>query len=301
MKAPIQGIHHVTAIAGVPQRNLDFYAKTLGLRLLKVTVNFDDPGTYHFYFGDSQGTPGTILTFFPYAAGRQGVHGDGEAVRVSIGIPRGALDYWRDRLGSMVTPLCEKLRFSDPDGMAIAMVEIDERASSPWTGTDVPPEYQIVRVIGLELAESNLERTGTFLESEMGWKPVSDVPMAFSSGVDSIELAPPKSEDRARIAVGSIHHVAFRLPDDAAQLDWRTHLANEGFHVSPVMDRDYFHSIYFREPGGVLFELATDPPGFTVDEPLNALGTSLKLPKWLEAQRSRIEAVLPPVKLPHEY
>lgn len=292
MKPILPGIHHVTAITADPQANLEFYSGTLGLRLVKVTVNFDDPGSYHLYYGDRVGTPGTIMTFF--SGGFRGRSGSGEVSATSFAVPAGSLEFWKQRLGASEglrfgEPV---LRFRDPDGMALEIVE-----AGPSGGTDILGLY------GVTLALSSSERTAELLTGDMGFCFVGkDGERAryaaageFAAHVDLIVDA---SSPSSRMGAGVVHHVAFRTPDDAHQEAWLAQLSGRGYRVSPVMDRNYFHSIYFREPGGVLFEIATDPPGFTADQPLEELGTRLVLPSWLEPHRVTLEKALPPLKLP---
>ncbi len=234
-KPALGGIHHVTAIAGDARSNVEFYVGLLGLRLVKRTVNFDDPGTYHLYYGDEVGNPGSILTFFPWAHAVRGGRGVGETIATAFSVPEGALGFWRDRLaGRGVASGGGRSRFAVGPGGAGAEIDL--------------------------------------IEDPAG--------------------------DRGRSGRGTVHHVAFRVEDAAAQEAWLADLAAHGLHVTPIQDRQYFHSIYYREPGGVLFELATDPPGFTFDEPVATLGTELMLPPWLEAARPRIVASLPRLQVP---
>jgi glyoxalase family protein len=312
MTRPINGLHHVTAIASDPQRNLDFYAGVLGLRLVKRTVNFDDPGTYHFYFGNELGEPGTLLTFFPWPGARRGIAGAGQIRRTALSVPQEALGFWRDRLRSQnvdVEPVThgdgELLRLRDPDGLELELVADPAAAQLPATHSGPVPEEAAIRsLFGVTLVEADLERTARQLEETLGFRHLGDTAggVRYSAGGEHgrvVELR-AASEGPGRIAAGSVHHVAFRVPDDATQQAWRGKVADAGLSVTPVIDRNYFHSIYFREPGGVLFEIATDPPGFTVDEPAAELGTTLRLPPQYESRRSQIEATLPAVTLPAE-
>ena len=299
---PIPGIHHVKAIAGDPQRNIDFYTGTLGLRLVKLTVNYDDPGTYHLYYGDGTGRPGTILTFFPWRGVPQGRIGAGQATAVAFSVPENSLDYWKDRLNSG-DPLSRfnetYLRLADPDGMEIELVATPDSRPG-WTEGAVPAEYAIRGLFGTTLSVARIESTVRVLTQTMGFRDSGrdggrlrfetndDAP---GSVVDLIE-----SRQRGLQGAGSIHHIAWRTPDDEGQTEWRNHLVKEGLQVTPIIDRTYFHSIYYREPSGVLFEIATDPPGFTVDEPLKNLGTKLILPAWLEPQRAELVRTLPELK-----
>lgn len=280
----IPGIHHVTALASDPQRNLDFYTGFLGLRLVKLTVNFDDPGTYHFYYGDGSGTPGSIITFFPCPGASRGRQGAGQVTEVSFSAPRGSLDYWMARLS--VTP-DEKgaLRFKDPDGLPLSLV-----VSQDGAGTS------LMRFAGVTLTERFAERTGELLTATMGYD-AGDAGQ-FNSGQDVVRIDHQPQALAGMMGAGTVHHVAFRAETDQLQLEWQHLLMREGLQVTEVLNREYFHSIYFREPGGVLFEIATDLPGFTVDEPLGTLGTHLKLPPWLEPDRAEIERKLPKLRLP---
>lgn len=312
---PISGIHHITAIASDPQRNLDFYTKTLGLRLVKKTVNFDDPGTYHFYFGDHQGSPGTILTFFPWPGSRRGRKGIGQVAVVAFAIPDGSLGYWQDRLKMHGFSTAEPFeRFEervlpvlDPDGLALELVNSPGTLQLPtWEGGGVPAQHAIYGFHSPTLLLEGFERTAHLLTSIFGLQPVAEARSGcrvryevagadpFRPGV-FLDIDCRPVEKPGQMGAGIVHHIALRVADDAAQLAWRERLVAEGFNVTPVMDRQYFHSIYFREPGGILFELATDPPGFGLDETPESLGQGLKLPPWLETKREVIEKALPVV------
>ena len=304
------GIHHVTAIAGDPQQNLDFYAGLLGLRLVKVTVNFDDPETYHLYYGDGQGRPGSLLTFFAWPGAVHGRAGSSQVRTVSLSVPEGSSEYWVQRLGTHGILFevrarfgDEVISFSDPDRMRVELVANDDRRE-PWTGGPVPAEHAIRGLHGVTLAEEEGERTAALLTGSIGFHKTSEsgVRTRFETGrggpgtivdLETLPDLPP-----GRIAVGSIHHVAFRTSDDAGQREWREQIARSVPSVTPLIDRHYFRSIYFREPGGVLFEIATYGPGFAVDEPAGALGTRLMLPPWLEPQRPHLEDTLPSLRLP---
>jgi catechol 2,3-dioxygenase-like lactoylglutathione lyase family enzyme len=301
MSEAIQGIHHITAIAGDPQRNVDFYAGVLGLRLVKKTVNFDDPGTYHLYFGDEQGTPGSSLTFFPWARAQRGRLGTGEVGVVSFRVPTGSLEYWRGRLSEALIPAegpqtrFESERFlsaADPDGMRIELVEAEGLGGNAILGFHSATLY-----------EEGFERSAKLLTETFGMRQVAQEGnryryRASASQGGIIDLICMPTTRRGALGTGSVHHIAFRADDDADQLAWRKRVVDLGYNVTPVLDRNYFQSIYFREPGGVLFEIATDPPGFAVDEDPRELGTALKLPKWLEPSRAGIEAVLPKLVVP---
>jgi glyoxalase family protein len=314
MNLSITGLHHVTAIATDPQRNLDFYAGLLGLRLVKRTVNFDDPGSYHFYFGDARGTPGTILTFFPWPDARPGIRGTGEIEATAFAIGPESAGYWLERLRAhRVSAECaparfdqQIIRFSDPDGLALELVASPvESGVEPWTGGPVPAEHSIRGFRSVSAALENCERTAELLTETFGYRLIGETDDRFRFAAPG-EAGPGKTLDLLRMpgghpgraGAGSVHHIAFRTPDDERQRTCRESMVKLGYHVSPVMDRTYFHSIYFREPGGVLFEIATDPPGFTTDERLEELGMNLRLPPRLERMRRKIEAILPPITLP---
>lgn len=302
------GLHHVTAIAGPAQRNLDFHTRVLGQRLVKKTVNFDDPGTYHFYYGDETGAPGTILTFFPFEQAAPGVTGAGETMETAFRIPASAVAYWADRLTRHgATPQTWRrfgqtvLTFADPDGMRLALVALPGLESEPaWSNGDVPAEVALRGLHGVTILVRDAEPTARILQDVFGYEEA-----AREDGVrrlvakDShpggfLDIVEAPSLQRGRQGTGSVHHLAFRAGDDAEQERMTRRLAEKhGLHATEQRDRNYFRSVYFREPGGVLFEIATDSPGFPVDEDVRDLGASLKLPGFLEPHRARIEAVLP--------
>lgn len=311
MTRPISGIHHVTAIASDAQRTLDFYTELLGLRLVKRTVNFDDPGTYHLYFGDETGSPGTILTFFPWLDVPRGSSGVGLVTATAFSVPDISLGFWEDRLIRMAVPVeregrrfeAEVLSFVDPDGLRLELVgHADVRPSHRWHDAAVPPEHAIRGFYSVTLSERGYEKTADLL-TVMGFRKAAEDGNRFrfdtgDAGVaNRVDVLCISEAPHGHMGAGTVHHVAFRVDDDAAQLAWRKFLIERDMDVTPVRDRQYFHSIYFLEPGGVLFELATDPPGFSTDEPTESLGESLKLPPWLENKRSRIEKVLTPLHL----
>ena len=305
---------HVTAIAGEPQRNLDFYVGLLGLRLVKRTVNFDDPGTYHFYFGDARGTPGTLLTFFPWAGIPRGTRGTGQVETVSFAIPAESVGVWLSCLkthhvNAELTPSRfgeETIRFADPDGLMLELIASQQPAGAEhWSDSTVPAEHSICGLHSVSAALEGYERTAHLLTETFGYRLINEAGNRFrftapgDAGVGKlIDLLCLPDAQRASSGVGSVHHIAFRTPDDEQQRAWRERLVNLGYNVTPVIDRTYFHSIYFREPGGVLFEIATEPPGFTIDEPLEELGTHLRLPPQVEPARRQIEGILPPITLP---
>jgi glyoxalase family protein len=313
MEKPISGIHHVTAIASNPRRNLDFYTEVLGLRLVKRTVNFDDPGTYHFYFADATGTPGTILTFFPWPGSARGHIGSGQVTVTSFSVPEQSMKFWESRLMQAGVPAEkagkrlgeEVLVFADPDGLKLELVaSVWNRDSLAWDETNVSVEHAIRGFHSVTLSERGYERTAKLLDT-MGFRKVGEEGNRFrfevgegGSGARADVLCVSEAP-HGRLGAGTVHHVAWRAADDEDQKAWRARLAGHDYDVTPVMDRCYFHSIYFREPGGVLFELATDPPGFAIDEPFESLGEHLKLPVWLERYRAEIEKAVPPIELHH--
>src|SRR2546422_4408607 len=311
--AGLLGLHHVTAIAGDPRQNVDFYTGILGLRLVKQTVNYDDPGTYHLYFGDERGRPGTILTFFPWPGAPRGRHGVGQATVVSFSVPPDSLGFWEDRLRShgvtieRLESLFDEpiLEFSDPDGLQLELVE-DPRTElgHPWAATAVPVSQAIRGFHSVALLEHAYEDTEALLTRVLGFRLVKSVGhrrryVVVDGGLAGwMDIVTAPDGPLGRVAVGTVHHVAWRTPDEASQKEWPRKIIETGLGVTPVMDRQYFKSIYFREPGGVLFEIATDPPGFGVDESSDALGTQLRLPPWLESQREVITARLPQLRVP---
>ncbi len=300
-------------MAGDPRANIDFYHTLLGQRLVKKTVNFDDPGTYHFYFADATGTPGTVLTFFPWPGARRGTPGNGEAAAVAYTIRPGSADFWRARLGAAGVVIGqsqtrfgqEVIPFRDPDGMAVELVVSDAPAAVQyWAEGPVPAEHALRGFHSVTLWLDEVERTAALLADQMGYTAAgqegSRTRLAGASGDIGlyVDLLHRPGQPRGRFGVGSIHHVAFRTVDDDEQLAYQLALRAAGFDVTPVRDRQYFHSIYFRAPGGVLFEVATDAPGFLYDETAGALGSALRLPPWLEPRRAEIEAALPDLRQP---
>ncbi|WP_424136733.1 ring-cleaving dioxygenase [Roseomonas chloroacetimidivorans] len=300
------GIHHVTAIAGQAQRNLDFYTRTLGLRLVKKTVNFDDPGAYHFYYGDETGSPGTILTFFPWEHAAPGRAGAGELQETVFRIPQSAIGYWTARLVNhgleRTTRFGETvLTFRDPDGLRLALAGLPGIEAEPaWDNGEVPVEHAIRGFHSVSLMLDRTERTGAILTDVFGFREVTREGNTTRYAVEDtaiggiVDLQAVGGFLPARLGRGSVHHLAFRAADDAAEMEMVRKLAeNHGLHTTEQKNRDYFRSVYFREPGHVLFEIATDIPGFAVDEPVENLGATLKLPAFLEGHRSAIEAALP--------
>jgi glyoxalase family protein len=313
MPGPIVGLHHVTVIASDPQRNLDFCCEVLGLRFVKRTVNFDDPGSYHFYFGDDIGSPGSILTFFAWPHTARGRAGTGETSAVGFSVPTSSLHFWEQRIlaaGFPVEHAGERfgnpvLSLRDPDGMRIELVGTDSPLPSVAPRTsDIPAEHAIRGFEGVTLNEASIESTAQVLET-MGFLQAGQednrirfISQATAPG-NRVDVLVQAQRVNGHVGGGTVHHIAFRAPSDSAQLEWREVLSTLPLNVTSVRDRTYFHSIYFREPGGVLFEIATDPPGFAFDEPVEHLGESLKLPSWLENRRAEIEKVLLPIELPH--
>jgi glyoxalase family protein len=291
------GIHHVTAIAGAAQRNLDFYTRVLGLRMVKKTVNFDDPGTYHFYYGDETGQPGTILTFFPWAHVAPGRLGVGETQETVFRVPEGAIGYWVQRFVETV------LAFKDPDGMRLALVAVPGIESEPaWAGGEVPAEHAIRGFHSVSLLLEDSAPTGAVLTDVFGFTEVGreGTVVRYRAGDTAIggivDLRAAGGFLPSRPGAGSVHHIAFRAVDDAAQAEMVQRLVeNHRLLTTEQKDRNYFRSVYFREPGHVLFEIATDIPGFAVDEPADTLGQALKLPRFLEPRRAEIERILPAV------
>jgi glyoxalase family protein len=304
------GLHHVTAFSGPFARNLDFYTGVLGLRLVKKTVNFDDPGTYHLYYGDETGRPGTILTFFPIEHAAPGRVGLGETQETAFRVPRSAIGWWTHRLLSkgvaheaLVQVFGEPvLRFRDPDGMMLALVGVEDAGEAPaWSGGGVPPDHAIRALHGVTLLLGEAGPTAAVLTDVFGFRAAGREGSAARYRTDApfgavVTLRAVGNFLPGRTGAGSVHHIAFRAADDAAQAAMVRRLAAEhGLSVTEQRDRQYFRSVYFREPGGVLFEIATDEPGFAVDEPVAALGEALKLPPGLERHRAAIEAALPKV------
>jgi len=303
------GLHHVTAIAGNPLRNLDFYTRTLGLRLVKRTVNFDDPGTYHLYYGDETGSPGTVLTFFPWEHAVKGRVGSGETEQTAFRVPARSLGYWTHRFidKGVAHEALEKrfgesvLPFSDPDGTSLALVGAPDAENEPgWSNGEIPAESAVRGFHGVTLLLDNGAKTGAILTDVLGLKEAGReganirYHAAGSAPGAVIDIHEAKGLGRGRQGRGSIHHIAFRAADDAEQAAMAKKLvAQHGMHPTDQRDRNYFRSIYFREPGHVLFEIATDIPGFAIDEPVASLGRALKLPPFLEQHRGEIEKALP--------
>lgn len=302
----IKGLHHVTAIATSAKRNLDFYTQVLGLRLVKKTVNFDDPETYHLYFGNEGGEPGTILTFFPWDDVDPGRRGASQATEVAFRVPKGSLEWWLQRLDERQVIYNKPahrfderyLVFLDPDGLKLELVEVDEERAAPFAGSEVPGEYAIRGFFGVTLTVNDAADSATLLTGVFGYEKIAQhvnrhryasTDAVVGNIIDLVELP---HEEEGVIAGGSVHHVAFRTESVESQAAIRQQLRDLGYQPTPQIDRDYFMAIYFREPQGILFEIATDPPGFTVDEPIEELGTHLKLPEQYEDDREEIEKSL---------
>jgi glyoxalase family protein len=307
----MHGIHHVTAIAGKPQRNLDFYTRILGLRFVKRTVNFDDPGTYHFYFGDELGRPGTILTFFPWEHAAPGRAGVGLTQTTAFRVPPGSIAYWAQRLTEKAVacePVAERfgepvLAFADPDGMSLALVGVAGTEAEPvWSSGAVPAEHAVRGFHCVTLMLEAAAPTGAILTGVLGFAEAGREGSTVRYRADAslggvVDIREVGGFLAGRMGRGTVHHVAFRAADDAEQAQMARKLAEGRLaDVTDQKDRQYFRSVYFFEPGGVLFEIATDAPGFTVDEPADRLGAALKLPPFLEPRRQQLESVLPPME-----
>lgn len=306
MSKKTMGIHHITAIVGHPQENIDFYAGVLGLRLVKKTVNFDDPGTYHLYFGNEGGKPGTIITFFPWPDAYNGKIGDGQVGVTSYMVPKGAIGFWEERLQRFNVAFSKMERFGeqyiefdDPHGLHLEIVERAEGEVNTWTFGGVTPEVAIKGFGGATLLSARPDKTAELLEQVMGLEKVGEegdfVRYRSTADIGNIIDLKLTSVGRGEMGVGTVHHIAWRAKDDEDQLDWKKYVAGHGYGVTPVQDRNYFNAIYFREHGEILFEIATDPPGFAHDESLETMGEELKLPKQYEAYRERIENILLPI------
>lgn len=312
MNTSITGIHHITAIASDAQRNVDFYAGALGLRLVKKTVNFDDPTAYHLYYGDERGTPGSIVTFFYWPGlGARGRIGSGQPTALVFSAPPTSLDFWQERLAGQGVKAQrvrrfgeEALCFADPDQIPVEIVAVADDAREGWNGMGIPGEHALRGLHAFELASGAAQATESLLRDVMGYRFLDrfDDRVRFEVGPGGsgtyVDLLIDASLPTGRSGSGTIHHVAWNVPDDEAELQIQALLRSEGYPVSGVMDRSYFHSIYYRERGGTLFEIATAGPGFAADEPADALGTELKLPPQFESARRAIEKALPPVEVP---
>ncbi len=307
----LTSLHHITATVADAQSDLDFYVRILGLRLVKKTVNFDNTGVYHFYYGTTHGAPGTIMTTFPYAymGVRTGTKGTGQIVTTAFSVPSGSLAFWRERLAAYEVRVrdqgarfgAEVIACSDPSGLAIELIEAANDQRAPWATPDVPTNFAIRGIHSLTMSIESPDATTRVLQDVLGLANVgsegSRLRFAIGTGVPGslVDMIHEPGVPRGINGMGTVHHVAFAIPTDEAQLEMREKVLRHGLNVTEVRDRKYFRSIYFREPGGVLFEVATEGPGFMVDEDESTLGQSLKLPEWNEAQRSEIESSLPVV------
>lgn len=312
----LPGLHHVTAICSDPQKNIEFYCGVLGLRLVKLTVNFDDPGSYHLYYGDELGRPGTIITFFAWPGAFRGRIGPPQATATAFAVPMASIDYWQTRLherGIATKDPVERfgervLGFADSDGLSLEIIASAESVGpkgQPWAAGGVPVQHAVRGFHSITISEEGYEKTARLLGEVMGFINVASEMNRFRYRAAPADDGPGNLVDLVCVpdahhgspGAGVVHHVAFRTPDDAQQSQWHQKIVAAGCNVSPVMDRCYFHSIYYREPGGVLFEIATSNPGFTVDEPPEQLGTRLRLPRWLEQHRAAIERLVPKLEL----
>ncbi len=311
----ISGLHHVTAIAGPAQENLDFYSGVLGMRLVKKSVNQDDPGTYHLFYADAEGHPGTDITFFPWADLAPRRDGYGLSTEVSLALPPGSLDFWAERfakLGASASGIetrfgARVLPVRDPHGLPVALVESESSLGRPfaaWDRSPIPPEFQIRGLESARLLERDLEAPVAFLRNAFGFREMSEENGWHRYGIGDglsgqyLDLHAAPNDRRGAWGTGTVHHLAWRVADDAEELAVRDAVLRAGAQPTPVIDRFWFKSVYFREPGGVLFELATDGPGFAVDEAAESLGETLVLPPWLEPNRDAIEKVLPKLTPP---
>jgi len=305
------GIHHVTAIARDPQSNVDFYTRVLGLRLVKQTVNFDAPDSYHLYYGDEQGSPSSLLTFFPWPGVPRGRQGAGMSTTTAFSVPGSSLGWWHERLRGLEVDTDapssrddeDVLTFRDPNGMVMDLVASDGDRRSGWDGVaDIPAEHAVRGLHAITLSERLLDPSAAMLTELLGMTVTEEgtdrarFGMADGASGALVDVA-AGVRDRGLQAGGTVHHVAFRAPDLETMTAWQQELLGRGVGVTQILDRQYFKSIYFREPGGVLLEIATDAPGFAVDEPLLELGRHLRLPPWLEPDREQIAAALPPLQL----
>jgi glyoxalase family protein len=311
MENKILGLHHITAIAGDAKRNFNFYSNILGLRFIKKTVNFDDPGTYHFYFGDETGSAGTILTFFPWGDGiPQGRRGSGMATEIGYSVPKGSLDFWVKRFEQynvIYNKPAEKfgeryLTFLDPDGLKLELIEsATEDTRTPWETEEVKAAVATRGFHNITITLNSIAGTAAVLTNVFGYTLISQEGNRYryaTHAVDQaaiVDLVELKDEKLGHVANGTVHHVAFRVKNDEILMHFREKVVAMGLQITPQIDRNYFHSLYFREPGGVLFEIATDNPGFMIDETVEELGRNLKLPAQYESRREDIEAHLVPI------
>lgn len=313
MNSKILGIHHITAMASDAQRNVDFYVSVLGLRFVKKSINQDAPDVYHLYYGDAVGSPGTAMTFFPFGRASRGMRGNGEISRVGFAVPTASKDFWFNHLSKNGISFSgpeqkyenEIITFLDPDGLLIELVFSDKQLLKfPWKLGPIPVEHAIRNFYGVTMNFSSLEASAVVLTDILGFKSIShnenNIRFVVGEGSDeaAIDVIINPNIPIARQSAGSIHHIAWRVKDYAAHEEWRQQIEQSGLAPTDVIDRFYFHSIYFREPGGILYEIASDNPGFTVDESIEELGTHLMLPPWYEIHREKIERALPPISIP---
>ncbi|MDP1676939.1 MAG: ring-cleaving dioxygenase [Bacteroidota bacterium] len=313
MKNKILGIHHITAMASDAQRNVDFYVLVLGLRFVKKSINQDAPDVYHLYYGDEVGSPGTAMTFFPFGRASRGTRGNGEISRVGFSVPTISKDFWINHLSKKGISFSgperkfenDIMTFLDPDGMMIELVFSDKQILKfPWKQGPIPVEHAIRNFFGVTMNLASLEASATVLNDVLGFHSVSQngnthrFLVGEGSDEAAIDIIVNPNIPFARQSAGSVHHIAWRAKDFVAHEEWQRFVEQGGLSPTEVIDRFYFHSIYFREPGGVLYEIASDNPGFTVDEPLDQLGTHLMLPPWYEIHREKIERTLPPISIP---
>ncbi|WP_339181187.1 ring-cleaving dioxygenase [Paenibacillus sp. FSL R5-0701] len=302
------GIHHITAFAGDPQANVDFYAGVLGLRLVKKTINFDAPDVYHLYFGDEHGSPGTIITFFPSAGSPRGKIGGGQVGITSYVIPPGSIGFWQNRLEQYNIEVTKTsrfnedlLQFEDGEGLRLELVEREEGATSTWAHEGIPTDKAIKGFGGAVLFSVNPQRTMDALEKIMGFVRVSEneeyARFRSSGDIGNVVDVPVTRMALGMSGAGTVHHIAWRAKDDEEHAQWSEAVRDYGYQPTPVRDRQYFNAIYFREAGGILFEIATDPPGFAKDEPADSLGQKLMLPEWFEKYRPQIEDNLQPIEV----
>ncbi|WP_019638744.1 ring-cleaving dioxygenase [Paenibacillus fonticola] len=308
MKLQTTGIHHITAFARSPQENVDFYAGILGLRLVKRTINFDAPEVYHLYFGDEHGSPGTIITFFPWSGSRRGKVGGGQVGITTYVVPPGALGFWEERLKGFGISLTKTSRFGedylhfrDNEGLWIELVEREAGVNSTWSFGGIPADKAIKGFGGAVLFSVNAKQTMQVLEEVLGLSKVAEddfyARFQASGEIGNIIDVPLKDMEWGSGGAGTVHHIAWRSKDFDEHEEWQQKVGQSGFNPTKIIDRQYFNAIYFREEGGILFEIATDPPGFARDEEPEALGEKLMLPSWFEPVRAQIEANLEPIEV----
>jgi glyoxalase family protein len=310
MENKIIGLHHITVLASDPQKNYDFYTSVLGLRFIKKTINFDSPDVYHFYFADMKGTPGTVLTFFPFPGSRRGIRGDGEVQAIAYSIPAGSIEYWKDRLSRMNIAFdssgkrfgIEYISFLDPDGMKIELFPDETADSIPgWTVGDVPAEHALRKFYGITMDSRAMGSSLNLLQDVMGLSLIGQegkytrLQVGETESAAWIDILEMSHSSFPVNGAGTVHHIAWRTSNEEEQLKWREKLVDSNMYVTEVRDRCYFKSIYYREPGGILYEIATDGPGFMIDEDIETLGEELKLPSWYESRRDEIEKNLIPI------